>query len=674
MAKKVTLRIDKGSTLWDLARILGTSVDELKKYNNLNSDLIRAGDTISWLTNDVEGVKNRLQQTRNTKQRIAQDKINKAFEQKQQESAARNREFVESQNKNYGDLTENQIRDYQNFKKMGLGESIQDFKTYKEKEHRDAQSTKDLTQKAGYGIVGAAAVAPILANPAGLTYLTKQVATAAIKHTPGMIRDAIVYEKAIDPATTAIADATGLEGTSRTIFKNGLGFGLSGISSKIMDRGVIAGLQKLRNSLDDLASRGGIMGKQVTDQMGRNFTKAANTVENVQNQATKVMDPLRTLNTKEAIYDSASSFTKNALVGTAYGAIEEESPIGATIVAPLTSIGLSKATHGIKRFAGINSKGQKSASQIVDKINSKGTPYQGFLHTTRTSNRLANGQKAAYAGLELPGGMQDVAHTANGTMPLMYKWTSVHKGNTYKSPYWEEVNPQRFMASKMMAPYENTSWMARRSYGDTMDFFSPQSYDEFVNIAKNSYNKDRQSMYNWLKQGNLKYDIAHEGDLIIGRNSNKTLMQQELERQAKKKATYTKKGKEYKDKDVDPLITYNQNGNRQSSQLFKTNNRTEIHLGSDFGGTGSGGNTEAHTQGLKGWLIGRLKSSMDLGAYSLPVTGQIQRAIKTKNGKFITNNVEAYHINGLPIIDVPLATKKLIHFNNGGMFLKIYGL
>lgn len=172
MAKKVTLRIDEGSTLWDLARILGTSVDELKKYNNLNSDLIRAGDTISWLTNDVEGVKNRLQQTRNTKQRIAQDKINKAFEQKQQENAARNREFVESQNKNYGDLTENQIRDYQNFKKMGLGESIQDFKAYKEKEHRDAQSTKDLTQKAGYGIVG---TIPILANPAGLAYITKNI-------------------------------------------------------------------------------------------------------------------------------------------------------------------------------------------------------------------------------------------------------------------------------------------------------------------------------------------------------------------------------------------------------------------------------------------------------------------------------------------------------------------
>jgi hypothetical protein len=31
--------------------------------------------------------------------------------------------------------------------------------------------------------------------------------------------------------------------------------------------------------------------------MGKNLTKAANTVENVQNQATKVMDPLRTLNT-----------------------------------------------------------------------------------------------------------------------------------------------------------------------------------------------------------------------------------------------------------------------------------------------------------------------------------------------------------------------------------------
>lgn len=667
MAKKITLRINEGSTLWDLARILGTSVDELKKYNNLNSDLIRTGDTISWLTDDVEGVKNRLQQTRNTKQRIAQDKVNKAFRQKQQESAAKNREFIESQNKDYGDLTEHQIRDYQNFKRMGLGESIQDFKAYKEKEHRSAESTKDLAQKAGYGIVGAAAAAPVLANPAGLAHLTKQAVTTAAKHAPGMIRDAIVYEKAIDPATTAIADAAGLEGTTRAVFKNGLGFGLSGVSSKIMDRGVIAGLQKLRNSLDDLASRGGIMGKQVTDQMGRNFTKAANAVENVQNQATKVMDPLRTLNAKEAMYDSASSFTKNALAGTAYGAIEEESPLGAAIVAPLTNIGLSKATHGIKRLGWLNSRGAQEAKIIKDTMGKKVAPYNVLYSTTSATNRQSNGRLVQTRSFKTKGGAHDVMHTADGEIPLMYKWTSVHKGNTYKSPYWEEVNPQRFMASKMMAPYEGTGWMARRSYGDTMDFFSPQSYDEFVDIARHSYNKEGQSMYDYLKQDKLKYDLKFkgkdpQGDLLIGKNTNEAIA-------AKSKA----KG--------DQLIGYNQKGNRQSTELFTTPEGTQVHLGSDFGGTGSGGspdltNIETLGEKLKALLVGRAKASMDLGAYSIPVTGQIQRAKLVNNGKnFTSGNVEAYHKDGLPKVDLSLADRKYFHFRRGGRLIpKIYGL
>ena len=667
MAKKLKITANNSSTMYDLAKIFGTTIDELKKYNKLDSNVLKSGSELFWETDDVEGVKKRLSDLQKYRQtKYEKDKAEYDRVQATKNKSAQSFKDLHAKDEDYGDMTQYQINDYQNFKKQGLGNSTQDFKAYKEKEHKSAESTRDLTKKAGYGVIGAAAAMPILANPAGLAHLTRRAVTTAVKHAPGMIRDAIVYEKAIDPITTAIADAAGLEGTSRAIFKNGLGFGLSGWGSKVMDRGVIAGLQKLRNSLDDLASRGGIMGKQVTDQMGRNFTKAANAVENVQNQATKVMDPLRTLNVEEAMYDSASAFTKNALAGTAYGAIEEESPLGAAVVAPLTSIGLSKATHGIKRLGWLNSRGAQEAKIIKDTMGKEVAPYNMIYSTTSTTNRQSNGKLIQTRGLKTKGGAHDVMHTVDGEMPLMHKWTSVHKGNTYKSPYWEEVNPQRFMASKMMAPYEGTGWMNRRSYGDTMDFFSPQSYDEFANIAKTSYNKDGQSMYNYLKQDKLKYDLKFngkdpQGDLLIGKNTNKAIA-------AESKA----KG--------DQLIGYNQKGNRQSTELFTTPEGSQIHLGSDFGGTGSGGGTDLtniQTLGgkLKALLVGRAKSSMDLGAYSIPVTGQIQRAKLTGNGKkFTSGNVEAYHKNGLPEVDMALAERKKFHFKNGGTISNVYGL
>lgn len=662
MAKKLKITANNSSTMYDLAKVFGTTIDELKKYNKLDSNIIKSGQEFYWETDDVEGVKKRLSDLQNYRQaKYEKDKAEYDRVQAAKAKSAQSFKDLHANDEDYGDMTQHQINDYQNFKKQGLGNSIQDFKAYKEREHKSAESTRDLTKKAGYGIVGAAAAMPILANPAGLAHLTRQAATTAVKHAPGMIRDAIVYEKAIDPATTAIADAAGLEGTSRAIFKNGLGFGFSGLGSKVMDRGIIAGLQKLRNSLDDLASRGGIMGRQVTDQMGRNFTKAANAVENVQNQATKVMDPLRTLNAKEAMYDSASAFTKNALAGTAYGAVEEESPLGAAIVAPLTSIGLSKATHGIKRLGWLNSRGAQEAKIIKDTMGEEVAPYTMIYDTTSKTNRQYNGKLVAKRGLQAKGGAQDVMHTPNGEIPLMHKWTSIHKGNTYKSPYWEEVNPQRFMASKMMAPYEGTGWMNRRSYGDTMDFFSPQSYDEFADIAKTSYNKDGQSMYNYLKQDKLKYDLKFngkdpQGDLIIGKNTNKGI------------ATGSKS-------DAERLVGYNQKGNRQSAELFTTPEGTQIHLGSDFGGTGSGGSSDVLNRGFMPWLVGRAKASMDLGAYSMPVTGQIQRAkLVNKGKKFSSANVEAYHKNGLPEVDMALAQRKKFHFKNGGTISNVYGL
>ena len=518
--------------------------------------------------------------------------------------------------------------------------SLQNF----EDQIKLGEEIKDMTQKAATGVVGlagATSLAPVVA-PA-----VADVGSFAIKNAPNMIRDAIVYEKAIDPATNWAADKMNLTGTKRSLFVNGVGFGLSGLGSAIMDRGIISGLQVARNGLDDLASRGGFMGRQITDKAGRNMTKVANKIEDVQDAFINVSEPLRTVTGKDAAWHAASVFGKNAAAGTAYGAIEEHSPVAASVVAPLTSIGISRLGHGFKRLAWLNSRGAQDASIIGKTFGDKVSPYSMIYDTSLNANRQSNGQFVLKRGLNTTGAA-DVMQSTSGEFPLMHRWGTVHKGNTYKSPYWKEVNPQRHMISKMTTPYEGTGWMARRSYGDRMGFYSPQPFDEFMDIAKTSYNKEGQSMYNYLDQGKLNYDISSNGDLIIGKNINKEIM-------SKAKSASSK------------AIGYNQKGNRQSSELFFTQEGTPIHLGSDFGGTGSGGAGDAQKKGIIPFLVRRFKSSMDLGAYDVPVTGQIQTAKRTKKGQFTTNNVEAYHKNGLPEIDIPLAERKRFHYKQGGI-------
>ena len=517
--------------------------------------------------------------------------------------------------------------------------SLQNF----EDQAKLGEEIKDMTQKAATGVVGlagATALTPIVA-PAVV-----DVGSFAIKNAPNMIRDAIVYEKAIDPATNWAADKMNLTGTKRSLFVNGIGFGLSGLGSAVMDRGVISGLQIARNGLDDLASRGGFMGRQITDKAGRNMTKVANKIEDVQDAFVNVSEPLRTVTGKDAAWHAASVFGKNAAAGTAYGAAEEHSPLAASVVAPLTSMGVSKLGHGVKRLAWLNSRGAQDASVIAKTLGDKVSPYSMIYDTSLSANRQSNGNFVLNRGLKT-NGAADIMHSTSGEFPLMHKWGTVHKGSTYKSPYWKEVNPQRHMISKMTNFYKGTDWMLRRSYGDRMGFYSPQSFDEFTDIAKSSYNKDGMSMYNYLDQNNLNYDLDRKGDLIIGINKNS-----QIKSKSKSKS--------------EKAIGYNQKGNRQSSELFTTPEGTQVNLGSDFGGTGSGGATDAQKKGIIPFIVRRFKSSMDLGAYDVPVTGQIQRSKFTKKG-LTTNNTEAYHKDGLPIVDIPLADKKRIHFKLGGI-------
>lgn len=158
MGKKIKIKAYDGSTMSNLAEILGTTVEELKKYNNLDSNIVKVGQEFSWETDDVEGIKSRLSKVQNRLQQKRQAIVDAETKKKADENAKRNMQWVESKRQDYGDLTQHQIRDYQNFVKSGKGKTIADFKAYKERESKDAQSTRDLALKAGQGIVGMAGI------------------------------------------------------------------------------------------------------------------------------------------------------------------------------------------------------------------------------------------------------------------------------------------------------------------------------------------------------------------------------------------------------------------------------------------------------------------------------------------------------------------------------------
>lgn len=226
MAKKLKLTANNSSTMYDLAKVFGTTIDELKKYNKLDSNIIKSGQEFYWETDDVEGVKQRLsdlqkyRQTKYEKDKAAYDK-----EQTAKKKSAQSFKDLHAKDEDYGDLTQHQVNDYQNFKKQGLGNSVQDFKAYKEKEHKSAESTKDLTKKAGYGIVGMSAALPVLANPAGLARLVQSPVGSIARSVAGS-------EVAREGAKKA-----GLNESYQTAASY-LGGGFAGLSKSLLQNGV----------------------------------------------------------------------------------------------------------------------------------------------------------------------------------------------------------------------------------------------------------------------------------------------------------------------------------------------------------------------------------------------------------------------------------------------------
>lgn len=246
MSKKITITADKGSTMSNLAEILGTTVEELKKYNNLDSNIVKVGQEFSWETDDIEGIKTRLSKVQNRLQQKRQAIIDAENKKKSDENAKRNMQWIESKRQDYGDLTQHQIRDYQNFVKSGKGKTIADFKAYKEKESKDAQSTRDLALKAGQGIVGMAGItslgttvlptiinsAPAQAFIANPIQTTKNAAVGVGKVAAKRIVPGILAKK----GSAKALDYTNLDEDTKNTISSGIGFGVGFGSGNLLYR------------------------------------------------------------------------------------------------------------------------------------------------------------------------------------------------------------------------------------------------------------------------------------------------------------------------------------------------------------------------------------------------------------------------------------------------------
>ena len=167
---KVSLKVTKDSTMYDLAKVFGTTVKELREANKLKDDYLKVGQIIQFDTDDVEGVKKRLSDL----QKYREYKYNKAKAAYDADQAKRKKaSIVTSKSDDTEGLSELQRKDYLLNKEEKGWNSAEDYKSYLNNEHKSAQSTRDLAFKGGAGALGLAGGTYLAANSELLTPIAK---------------------------------------------------------------------------------------------------------------------------------------------------------------------------------------------------------------------------------------------------------------------------------------------------------------------------------------------------------------------------------------------------------------------------------------------------------------------------------------------------------------------
>lgn len=537
---------------------------------------------------------------------------------------------------------------------------------------------------------------------------------------PQMARDYALYE-ATAPLTQDYLTRRGIVGKDRAIAENAIGFGATGVMSRLADRATLAGITKIANYLDRQAAKAASGGSNSliryaksrnvpnefnfqnwspSQQAAYYLTQQADKAQNLVSRigTSGVYTPLRTLNSRTAADNIRSILRSEMTTGAIYGALAgDDHPVLGTIATILSPGLISRGSREFKYLSAINSGGAQTLDTALNNFKFKNTAYNGFWYNKR-NNRLFNGQSANQSNLVLKPneGMQEVAYKANGTLPFFKTEASVVKGSTFNSPMWEHVNPEKYYSYLQLKPYEGTGWAARRSYGDTFKNYMAQGINEFREIAHNTKMIDFAKIENKVripkidengkvlknKNGSVQTEVASNNVLNkrikwyneavkAGKNPDfekyfgDILTDTSFDKYLKDNFSYTHSGQ------GDLILAegvngnrvgYNAKGHRESSSGLYINPKTgEVHeLGTyhDVGGTGSGGAADSALDSLKGYLVNRYKESMDLGALALPTGGGFIDIQRTAGGKRATNNQFVYHDEGLPYIENLLRQRK----------------
>lgn len=164
---KVSIAATDQTSLNDLAKVFGTTVDELKKANNFTGDKIKSGQVFEFVTDDVDGVQQRLKQLqidRKNKYNAAKKRYDEY--QAKAKSSRESMERLMAEEEDYGDLSNLHIQWYLSGKKAAGWKNVNDYKKYLEKEHKSWMSTADLAKKGAAAVTVGAAAAPLLSSGA----------------------------------------------------------------------------------------------------------------------------------------------------------------------------------------------------------------------------------------------------------------------------------------------------------------------------------------------------------------------------------------------------------------------------------------------------------------------------------------------------------------------------
>lgn len=530
-----------------------------------------------------------------------------------------------------------------------------------------------------------------VSSPTAFLNTTKNIYNRAKYPVYNIGKDMAIYT-AVDPVVQAWMDRKDIRGTTRDVLGTAGSFAGTGLASKFLDRGVVLGAQKLNNALNSFGHtihnniQKGNISRVFNDNVGNGISKLQKKVYDFQTKYDTHTNPINIGDDPRILRaDIRRTLIKDAVPGAIVGSVDPEyAPYAAMFVPSLEN----SISNSLRKYIYKNTRGQKTLDAVINMFRKKNNYYTGFENLGLKSNRLSNGQNAAFQNILVKNDMADAQYSKNGRLAFHNKWTDLARGNKYDNPYLEGIDEVRYIANKMYSPtYEGSPWEFRRSYGSTIGIQNPYSFADFRKIARNStmFKENVRASDRKLTESEIKRIEMDEGykkakqknkkltpkSYVQGitaeavealENYNAALKSGKGVKEAYEKLSqylskesywdYLRNGKLAFDMpanltqgDVllayDPItnryINYNQNGHRGSEAMIlapKANGQYVMaNTRSDFSGTGSGGAGDATQQTFLGNLVRDAKYALDLPAKRQQATFYLAEAGPQYRGK-----------------------------------------